>query len=43
MSNGANHNTRNRTVILSEVEGSRKNTADLAAGLFESARNDLTV
>jgi hypothetical protein len=35
MSNGVNHNTRNRTVILSEVEGSRKNTAGLAAG-FDS-------
>jgi hypothetical protein len=33
MSNGANHNTRNRTVILSEVDGSRRNTADPAAGL----------
>ena len=34
MSNRANHNTRNRTVILSEAEGSRRNTDPHAAGLI---------
>jgi len=41
MSNGANHNTRNRSVILSEVEGSRRRTDAHPAGFLDSARNDL--
>lgn len=34
MSNRANHNIRNRTVILSGIEGSRGNTIGHTAGFL---------
>ena len=43
MSNGVNHNTRNRTVILNEAEGSGRSGDDHAAGFLDCARNDLNM
>ena len=43
MSNRVNHNTRNRTVILSEVEGSRREINGYATAFLDCARNDVTV
>jgi hypothetical protein len=43
MSNRVNHNTCDRTVILSAVEKSRRDTDGCAAKFLDSARNDQIV
>ncbi len=43
MSNRANHNTRNRAGILSEIERSRREIDGDAAGFLDAARNDVNV